>query len=140
MISVNPTWKKVRPEPVVEGLSTGVIVAREARNHPRVRVQLDAMVSTLDPLQEDGSGERYFVVTGAQTVDVADGGLGLTAESALEAGRRVIVEVTLRDGLSVERSGRVMWNHRDTAGAISMGIAFDEKLLGLALRATHDEP
>jgi hypothetical protein len=139
MLKVNPTSKKARSHPPVDARSTGVVVACEARVHPRVRVQLDAIVSTLDPVQEDESGERYFVVTGAQTVDVADGGLGLTAESTLAAGGRVVVEVTLQDGLSVERSGRVMWSHRDALGAVSMGIAFDEDLLGLALRAAHEE-
>jgi hypothetical protein len=136
---VNPTWKKSRSEPAVEGLSTGVIVAREARHCPRVTVQLDALVSTLDACQEGDNGDRYFVVTDGRTVDVADGGLGLRAESALEKGRRVIVEMTMGDGLSVERSGRVMWTHREAAGGVTMGIAFDEKLLGLALRATRKQ-
>jgi hypothetical protein len=112
-------------------VGSGVIVARESRAHVRVRARIEARISTLDAV-EDASGARYYVVAMGTTLDVADAGLGVEAESALAAGRRVIVELDLGDGLTVERSGRVVWHTQDSTGASFMGIVFDEVLTGLA--------
>src|SRR4051812_3199649 len=55
---------------------SGVVVAREARRHPRRRVVFSASIATLDA-ERDVEGATYFLVTPASTLDVGEGGLGL---------------------------------------------------------------
>ena len=117
-----------------EPMGSGVIVARESRVHPRVRVKLDARLSTVEAEQE-GAGAPYFVLANATTLDVADAGIGLESDSPIEPGRRVVVEIDIGDGLTVERAGKVVWHSKEPGGASFMGIAFDEVLSGLALSA-----
>jgi hypothetical protein len=115
--------------------STGVQITREARGHARVAAQLKARVSTLDPSAESGDGPSYYLLVGAVTLDVADGGLGLAAEESMKRGQRVLVELELASGESVECKGRVAWSGQDTEGRSVLGISFEQELAGLASQA-----
>jgi hypothetical protein len=109
---------------------SGVVVAREARRHPRRRVVFSASVATLDA-ERDGEGATYFLVTPASTLDVGEGGLGLQVETTIATGRRVLVDVHLEDGRTVECQARVAWTSSDTEGTQFVGVTFDSPLPGL---------
>ncbi len=108
------------------------IVVREPRTRPRIRRALSAQVSTLDP-----NGDASYTLATAKTLDVADGGLGLTVDEAICVGQRVVIEIELSDGQWTERNGRVAWTSQDAAGACVIGIQFDAIVTGFATQATN---
>lgn len=112
-------------------IGSGVIVASEPRHLPRIRTELSAQLSTLDP-----NGDASYTLTPAKTLDVADGGLGLAVDEVISVGQRVVVEIELVDGRWLERSGRVAWSSADPTGASFVGIEFDAVVAGFAERAT----
>src|SRR5688500_9740186 len=95
------------------GAASGVVVASEARRHPRIKVALSASVTTLDAERDGATGASFFVVSPAETLDVGDGGMALQLESGISSGRRVVVELQLDGGESFARSARVAWTSRD---------------------------
>jgi len=110
---------------------SGLNVAAEARRQPRIRAELSAVLSTLEP-----NGDASYTLIQAKTIDVADGGLSLTIDETISAGQRVVVEFELEGGLWLERSGRVAWCADNPNGTRSMGVAFDALMSGLAACAS----
>jgi hypothetical protein len=109
---------------------SGVVVAREARLHPRRSLGRIASISTLDA-SRDRTGSAYFVVVEGRTLDVGDGGLGLEVEDSLREGSRVLVDVELGEGRTLECRARVVWSAADANGAHFAGLSFDEPQPGL---------
>jgi hypothetical protein len=119
----------------LKGIATrfesGVVVAREARRHPRRAVGRVASISTLDA-SHDKSGSSYFVVTEGRTLDVGDGGLGLEVQDTLREGSRVLIDVELGDGRTLECRATVVWTSADATGAHFAGLSFEQPQPGLA--------
>ena len=113
------------------GRPSGVIVACEPRTLPRIRMELNAQVSTLDP-----NGDASYTLASAKTLDVADGGLGLVVDEVICVDQRVVIEIELAGGQSTERTGRVAWTSEDPTGACFIGIQFDAIVTGFAEQAT----
>src|SRR5262245_19339951 len=105
-----------RVRPMAVGAESGVVVAREARRHPRRQVACTASVATREPERDASTGAPYFLVTPASTLDVGDGGMALRVESTITEGRRVLVDLTLDDGEILARAARVAWTSIDTQG------------------------
>jgi hypothetical protein len=118
--------------------ASGVQTTRESRGQVRVAAQLKARVSTLDPTEETRGGPHYYMLLSAVTMDVADGGLGLQADDCMARGQRVVVELELSNGESVECKGRVAWSGEDADGRSVLGISFEQELAGLARQARSD--
>lgn len=112
---------------------SGGIVTCEPRVQPRIRMELSAQVSTLDP-----NGDSSYTLTSAKTLDVADGGLGLKVDDVIDVGQRVVIEIELADGRWTERNGRVAWTSEDPAGSRFVGIQFDAVVTGFAEQATNE--
>jgi hypothetical protein len=121
---------KGREKGIATRFESGVVVAREARTHPRRSLARVASISTLDA-SRDGAGSSYFIVTEGRTLDVGDGGLGLEVEDTLREGTRVLVDVELGEGRTLECRARVVWTSDDATGAHFAGLSFDEPQLGL---------
>jgi len=125
-------------EPLAEARAvprdTGVIAAREPRHRPRIRKELSAQLSTLDP-----NHDASYTLTSARTLDLADGGLGLAVDEPISVGQRVVVEIELVDGRWVERNGRVAWTSEDPSGSRFVGIQFDAVVTGFAAQATTNQ-
>jgi hypothetical protein len=122
-----PEVKTSRTEREASGVVETHVVQQRA--HARVPARLEVRVSTLDA--HEAFGERYFIVASAMTLDVADGGLGLISDSSLPRGRRVVVELDVHAGLTIERKGSVAWCYVDRLGQHRLGIRFEESLSGL---------
>ncbi len=110
----------------------------EARRHARTRIALTARVASVDPDRNPRTGAAVFRIFEALTVDISDGGLALSALEDLGSGRRVIIEIELPDGHSVELSGRIVWlePQREPGLPARMGVALSQHSLGLAERAS----
>jgi hypothetical protein len=119
-----------RDKGIAVRFESGVVVAREARRHPRRSVGRVASISTLDPVH-DGKGSSYFVVTEGRTLDVGDGGLGLEVEDTLREGSRVLIDVELGEGRTLECRARVVWTAADPSGAHFAGLSFEQPQPGL---------
>jgi hypothetical protein len=118
--------------------ASGIQMTRECRGQTRVPAQLKARVSTLDPVTESRDGPLYYMLLSAMTLDVADGGLGLTADDRVARGQRVLVELELANGESIECKGRVAWSGEDAEGRSVLGISFEQELAGLARQARSE--
>jgi Tfp pilus assembly protein PilZ len=107
----------------------------ESRRYPRRRVELTARLACLDPDRDERTGGSVYRMMTVRTVDVSDGGMAVQAEEGFGSGRRVVVELDLPDGRTVEVSGRIVWLELPTNGLRSdarMGIEFGELSAGLA--------
>lgn len=112
---------------------SGVVVAKEARLHPRRRAEFTAHVATLEAARDRETGAPFFLITEGRTLDVGDGGLGLEVQDAIAEGVRVLVDVELDGGRTLACHARVVWTSTDVAGAQFVGVCFDEPKPGLAL-------
>jgi hypothetical protein len=131
MKSVSSKSAALGQKAIATRYESGVVVAREARLHPRRSIGRTASISTLDAAHDSDSGSSYFLVTEGRTLDVGDGGLGLEVDSSLREGSRVLVDVELADGRLLECRARVVWSSSDAAGAHFAGVSFDEPQHGL---------
>ena len=112
---------------------SGVVVAREARRHPRRAIALEARVSTLEADHDPNTQASFYILTDAQTLDVGEAGAGLRVDDDLPAGRRVMVELDLPDGSTVLTGASVMWSARDR-DEYYIGLRFDEAVPDLLKR------
>lgn len=118
----------------------------EARRYARMRIALPARVASVDPDRNPRTGDTAFRFFEASTVDISDGGLAISAFEDLGSGRRVMIEISLPDGSSVELSGRIVWlePQREPKLPARMGVELSEESLGLAeqtsLFADHAKP
>jgi hypothetical protein len=125
-----------KPSPATtRGIATrfesGVVVAREARRHPRLSIARSVSISTLDASRDGATGAFYFLVSEGSTLDIGDGGLGLEVHDTLREGSRVLVDVELGEGRTLECRARVVWTAEDITGAHFAGLSFDEPQPGL---------
>jgi len=110
----------------------------DARRYPRTRIALPVRVASVDPDRNPRTGAAHFRTFRAETVDISDGGLSLRALEDLGSGRRVLVEIELQGGQSIELAGRIVWlEPKKQPGLLSrMGVALAQKSLDLVARAT----
>ncbi len=122
--------EKTAGEPIVADRESGIVVAREARRHPRRAALLVARVSTLKADLDPKTQASFYVLTEARTLDVGDAGAGLEVDDAVPEGRRVMVELDLPDGSTLTSRASVMWSAQDR-DAHYLGLRFDEPVPGL---------
>lgn len=111
----------------------------DARRHARTRIALPARVASVDPDRNPRTGASVFRIFDALTLDISDGGLALSSLEDLGSGRRVLVELELPDGRSIELAGRIVWlePQREPGLPARMGVALYQQSQGLAERATR---
>ena len=109
----------------------------DARRHARTRIALPARVASVDPDRNPRTGTPVFRIFDALTIDISDGGLAFSSLEDLGSGRRVLVELELPDGGSVELAGRIVWlePQREPGLPARMGVALFQQSLGLVERA-----
>ncbi len=114
----------------------------DARRHLRTRIAIPARVATVDPDRDPRTGAAVFRIFDALTLDISDGGLSLSALEDLGSSRRVLVELELSDGHSVELAGRIVWlePQKEPGLPARMGVALFQQSLGLAERASKLDP
>ena len=107
---------------------------RIVQRHRRASVRVDARISTLDPVRDPASGERYFRISEETCANLSQGGAFVATHQPIPEGCRVMVEFDLPDAESVQALGRVVWSRTrlTTPGSASrgpvsgIGIAFTE--------------
>lgn len=80
------------------------------RRHPRIDVRMNIRISTIDPELEPGSGKPYFRTSEETCANVSRGGAFVLTHEPVEPGRRLLVEMTIPGGTTLQAIGRVAWS------------------------------
>lgn len=100
----------------------------ERRRYPRRVFAGRARISTIDPEIDRATGRVFFRTAHETCADVSRGGLRLVDAEPFLNGHRLLVELTLPDGHTVDAVGRVAWSRievgPDRRRSLGLGIAF----------------
>ena len=82
------------------------------RRHPRVSAAIPVRISTLAPERDPWTGRPFFRASQETCANVSRGGAFVQTGEPLTPGRRILLELILPNGLSLEAIGRVAWTKR----------------------------
>jgi uncharacterized protein (TIGR02266 family) len=89
---------------------------RGRRQHERVHAQLPVRIATIDPETDRWTGRPFFRNCREWSGNLSAGGLFVRTREPIHPGRRVLVEVSLPGGESIEAVGRVAWTRAALRG------------------------
>lgn len=104
--------------------------AADRRRHDRVPVRVPVRISTIDPETDPFTGRPFFRASREWCGNVSRGGLYVRTGEAYAPGRRLLLEMTLPGGETVEATGKVKWSTRvigaraTDAPDVGVGIEF----------------
>lgn len=82
------------------------------RRHARVAAHLPLRLSTIDPETDPWTGKPFFRTAREWSGNVSRGGIFVLTDEPILPGQRVLVELALPGGDSIEAVGRVAWARR----------------------------
>jgi Tfp pilus assembly protein PilZ len=102
---------------------------RRVSAHPRHALRCPVRVSGIDPEIDPETRLPCFVSIEESSVNLSAGGVFVPGADTLTPGRRVLVEIDLPSGTTLQASGAVAWRRRPVAARAGdrpagMGIAF----------------
>ena len=83
---------------------------------PRIAVRLRARISTIDPETDPFTGKPFFRTCEETSANVSKGGVFVSMRETIAPGRRLLVELSIPGGQTVQAVGRVAWT-RATLGS-----------------------
>lgn len=100
-----------------------------SRRHLRVDVRAQARVSSIDAERDAASGAICFRESDELCANLSVGGAFIHTSDPPPMGRRVLLQIELPGGASVEALGRVAWTQRaigasGESAAVGAGIEF----------------
>lgn len=105
----------------------------ERRRHSRWVSQLPVRVSTIDADVDPRSGRRYFRSFREWSSNLSRGGVFVKTRESLDPGSRLLIEVSLPSGETLEAVGRVAWTRHGCGGAAAadeLGQGVGVKFIG----------
>ena len=106
-------------------------IQRAKQLNKRVNVRIPVRISTIDPEIDPKSGKLFFFTSEEFSANVSRCGAFVTTPEPINPGRRVLVEIDIPGGSSLQTIGRVVWKqvakpNADTAtkGWSGIGIQF----------------
>ena len=117
---------------------TEVVAKIEASKKPgkRVSVRVPIRISTIDPEKDPETGKLYFFTAEEYSANISRSGAFVTTAEPIEPGRRVLVEIDIPNGSSLQITGRVAWKR--LAPGASDASAF--KRPGIGIEFTGGRP
>lgn len=88
------------------------VVSRiEAANQgsKRVSVRVPIRISTIDPEKDPATGKLYFFTAEEYSANISRSGAFVNTPEPIDPGRRVLVEIDIPNGSSIQTVGRVVW-------------------------------
>jgi uncharacterized protein (TIGR02266 family) len=76
---------------------------------PRISVRMRVRISTIDPETDPWTGKTYFRTSEETCANVSRGGAFVETREMIAPGRRLLLELELPGGHSVQAMGRVAW-------------------------------
>ena len=104
------------------------IYNRRQQRYQRVSVQLPVRISTIDAELDRETGEPYFRSSEETCANVSRGGAFVATPEPVAPGRRLLIELELPSGESVQTIARVAWSKTQLAesdGDASGGIGVE---------------
>lgn len=77
--------------------------------HRRMNLRVPVRISTIDSARDPETGKAYFHTSEETCADVSSGGAFVLTPEALELGRRLLLEIELPNGASLQILARVVW-------------------------------
>jgi len=100
----------------------------ERRQHPRRAFSGSVRISTIDPEIDVTTGRSFFRTAHEACLDVSRGGVRLVSNEPFLTGHRLLLELALPDGETVDAVGRVAWSRieagPDQRRSVGLGIEF----------------
>jgi Tfp pilus assembly protein PilZ len=84
----------------------------ESQRFPRFSAHVPVRVSTIDPEHDPDTGDLFYRSTEESTANLSRGGAFVHSWEPLAAGRKVVIEITLPGGPSLQLVGQVAWTRR----------------------------
>jgi hypothetical protein len=97
------------------------------RRHRRVEVRLPARLASIDAERDPAGRGRWYRLSDETCVNVSSGGALVVSPDPLSTGRRLLLELELPTGESLQTVGRVAWSRFAPSGsdcAYDAGIEF----------------
>jgi Tfp pilus assembly protein PilZ len=106
--------------------SDGVLDNKLSR---RVAVRMPVRISTIDPETDPWTGKPYFRTSTETSANVSRGGAFVLTSEPIAPGRRVLLELHLPDGETIQTIGRVAWSRSSfwpagKTGTAGVGVEF----------------
>ena len=86
----------------------------------RSTVRIPLRLSTIDPKTDPGSHRPYFLTSEEYSANVSRGGAFVLTDETLDPGSRLVIELELPNGPTVQRIARVVWNRISIPGVESI--------------------
>lgn len=84
-------------------------IARAKQVNRRLNVRIPVRISTIDPETDPRTGKLFFFTSDEFSANLSRGGAFVTTPEPIEPGRRVLVEIEIPNGSSIQTIGRVVW-------------------------------
>ncbi len=109
---------------------------RAKQHSRRANVRIPIRISTIDPEKDPESGKLYFFTSEEFSANVSRGGAFVPTPERIDPGQRLLVEIDIPNGSSVQAIGRVVWKQ------ISAGQsgASPRKRSGIGIQFTNGRP
>lgn len=107
----------------------------DRRNYERIPACLPVRISTIDPETDPWTGKPFFRSSREWSTNVSRGGLFVRTQEPILPGQRVLLELSLPGGRSIEAVGRVAWARR----VMRAGAEEDDAGIGLQFVGTTAE-
>lgn len=90
---------------------------------PRVAVRLPARISTIDAETDPFTGKTFFRSCLETSANLSTGGVFVVMRETIPPGRRVLVELEMPGGRTLQTVGRVAWTRTSVRAARDPGPA-----------------
>lgn len=91
------------------GAAAATHIEPSKQRHRRVNVRVPIRISTIDPEKDPHTGKLYFFTSEEYSANISRGGAFVATPESIDPGRRVLVEIDIPEGSSVQTLGRVVW-------------------------------
>ncbi|MCG8587716.1 MAG: PilZ domain-containing protein [Proteobacteria bacterium] len=82
------------------------------RRHVRLPIRMSVRISTIDPETDPFTGRPFFRTSRETCANLSRGGAFVLTDEPLSPGRRLLVELEIPDGPSLQAVGRVAWSKK----------------------------
>ncbi len=89
------------------------------QQHRRINACVAIRVSSIDPEIDPESGAPFFRVSEEHSSNISSGGAFVTSAEAVTPGRRVLLEIDVPNGSTLQSIAQVIWKREGIVGAVA---------------------
>jgi Tfp pilus assembly protein PilZ len=102
----------------------------------RVNVRVPIRISTIDPEKDPETGRLYFYTSEEYSANISRSGAFVNTPEPIDPGRRVLVEIDIPNGSSIQTVGQVVWKQVAPSTSETTGI----RKPGVGIKFTGGRP